>query len=114
MGAEWNSIIHASFRLGGGFSGKTLTAKSVEAVDANPIPVLHVSVGGTQPDALVCATVDRSLRSFYRERIDVLRSPNKRPLNQNIAPNRKRFRKKLTLRPSRQQQMEDLLAGLEG
>ncbi|CAF9907592.1 hypothetical protein IMSHALPRED_005580 [Imshaugia aleurites] len=109
-GAGWDSIVHASFKLGGGaISKKMATPEDVEAVDA--IPVLHMSVGSTQPDALVDVTGDRSLRSFYRERVDTARFPNKRPLSQSTAPSFKVSRKKPTLRVSKQQNLEDLFLG---
>ena len=111
-GAGWDSIIHASFRLGGVFSEKMLTAEGVEAIDA--IPVLHISVGATQPDALVDVTGDRSLMSFHRKRVDTVRFSNKRPLSQNIAPRIEMSRKKPTLRASKQQNMEDVLTGFGG
>ena len=101
-GAGWDSIIHASFQLGGAFSEKTLTAEGVEA-----ILVLHVCVGAAQPDALVDVKGDRSLISFYRERFD----PSEFPLNRKIAPNITTSRKKPKLRASKQQKMEDLLTG---
>ena len=85
------------------------TPEDVEAVDA--IPVLHMSIGSTQPDALVDVTGDRSLRSFYRERVDTARFANKRPLSQSTAPSFKVSRKKPTLRVSKQQNLEDLFLG---
>ncbi|KAL9065584.1 MAG: hypothetical protein Q9161_008140 [Pseudevernia consocians] len=107
--AGWDSIVHAGFQLGGAFNEKTLAAEGVEAIDA--IPILHMCVGATQPDALVEVTEDRSLRSFYRESVGTIRSPDKRPLSQNIAPSTRMPRKKPTLRASKQQRMEDLLTG---
>ncbi|KAF6219327.1 hypothetical protein HO133_005152 [Letharia lupina] len=107
--AGWDSIVHASFQLGGAFSKTTLTAEGVEAIDA--IPVLHMSIGANQPDALVDVTGDQSLRSFYRERVDTFKFPNKRPLSQNIAPSIKMSYQKPTLRASKQQKLEDVLTG---
>ena len=77
-------------------------------MEVEGIPVLHVCVGAAQPDALVDVKGDRSLMSFYRERVDTIEFPNKRPLNQNIV---KMSRKKPTLRASKQQKMEDMLTG---
>lgn len=107
--AGWDSIVHTSFQLGGAFSEKKLTAEGVEAINA--IPVMHVSVGAAQPDALANVTGIRSLRSFYREQVDTIRFPNKRPLSENIASSIKKPGKKPTLRASKQQNMEDLLIG---
>ena len=104
----WDSIIHASFQFGGRFSEKILTAEGVEAIDA--IPVLHVSIGAAQPDALVDVAGDRSLGSFHRERVDTIRFPNKRPLSQKLASGVKKSCKKPTLRASKQQKLEDVLS----
>ena len=104
-GPEWDSIVHASFQLGGAFSERTLTAAGVEGIDA--IPVLHMAVGATQPDALVDTTRDGSLRSFFRP-------PNEKHLNQTIAPSIKMSRHKPTLRASKQQNMADVLTGFGG
>ena len=107
--AGWDSIVHASFHLGGAFSEKKLTAEGVAAVDA--IPVLHMSVGGAQADV----TGVRSLRSFYREQVDTTRFPNKKALSENIASSIKKPVmkpvKKPTLRASKQRKLEDLLIG---
>ena len=114
-GAGWDSIVHADFQLGGAFSEERLTAEGVETIDA--IPVLHVSVGAAQSDEPVDVTGDGSLRTFYRERIDTIRFPNKRRLSQDIAPSIKMTRRKTTLRvvrASKQQNMEDLLTGFGG
>ena len=105
--AGWDSIVHASFRLCGAFSERSLTAEGVQAIDA--IPVLHLSVGAAPPDALL--TGHRSLRSFYRERLDTNRFPKKRSLSPNSAPSIEMPRKKPALRISKQQDMEDLLTG---
>lgn len=110
-GAGWDSISHTSFQLGGAFSEKTMKNNGVATINARPI--LHMSVGGSQPDALIDVTGDRRLRSFYRARIDKVRSLNKSPLIQNIAPSINMFRKKPMLRASKHQIMEDLLTGFE-
>lgn len=111
-GTGWDSIVHASFQLGGDFSERPLNAEGVEAIDA--IPVLHLSVGATQPDAPVDVKGERSLRSFYRERVDAIRFPNKRPLSQILAPSIKKSCTKPTLRASKQQNMADFLTEFEG
>ena len=105
-GAGWDSFVHASFRLGGGFSEKISTAEGVEVIDT--VPALHLSLGATQPDAPVHVEGDRSMTSFYRKRVDNVQ-PNKRPLRQTIAPGLQSSRKKPTIRTSKQQRMEDLL-----
>lgn len=111
-GAGWDSIVHASFQLGGTVSEKTLTTKDVETIHA--IPILHMSVGASHPDALTGLTGDRKLRSFYRERVDTDRFLKKRPLVQKIAPSINVSRKKPTLRASKLQIVEDRLTGFDG
>lgn len=108
-GAGWDSIVHASFQLGGAFSEKTLKA---ECVGINALPVLHMSVGAAQPDALLDVKGDRSFKSFYRERIDMVSIPYKRPSSQNIPTSESR--KKPNLRASKRQKMEDVLVGFAG
>ena len=61
-GTAWDAIVHASFRLAGTISGRTLRAEGVEAINA--IPVLHMAVGATQPGVLVDTAGDGSLRTF--------------------------------------------------
>lgn len=92
-GAGWDSIVHASFQA---------------------IPILHMSVGASHPDALTGLTGDRKLRSFYRERVDTDRFLKKRPLVQKIAPSINVSRKKPTLRASKLQIVEDRLTGFDG
>lgn len=89
-----------------------LTAQTVEVTDATP--VLHISVGTTQPDALINERGDRSLRSFYRERVDTFYFPHKRSLSQTVAPSIRASRKKPTLRASKQQGMVEVLTGFGG
>lgn len=111
-GTGWDSIVHGSFQLGGDFSERPLKAEGVEAINA--VPVLHLSVGATQPDAPVDVKGYRSLRSFYRERVDTVRLPNKRPLSQTLAPSIKKSCTKPTLRASKQQNMADVLTEFGG
>ena len=106
-GTGWDSIVHASFQLGGAFSEKTLTAEGVEATNA--IPVLHLCVGATQPDAVVDNIEDGSLRSFYRDLVDTSRFQKKRRLSQMVAPNVRMSKRKPTLRASKRQNLVDLL-----
>lgn len=111
-GTGWDSIVHASFKIGGGFSERPSKAEGVGAIDA--IPVLHLSVGDTQPDAPIDVKGDRSLRSFYRERVDMVGFPNKRPLSQSLAPSINKYCTKPTLRASKQQNMADFLTEFGG
>ena len=114
-GARWDSIIHTSFKVGGAFSKKTLTAEDVQAIDASP--VLHLSVGATQSDALVDARGDRSLRSFNRgdrKSVDTIGFPKKRPLDRTFTPSIGMSCKKPTLRASKHQNMDDVLAEFGG
>ena len=111
-GTGWDSIVHASFQLGGGFSERMLKEEGREAFDA--IPVLHMSVGATQPDALVDMKGDRSLRSFYRECVDTIRFAKKSPLSRTLASSAEMSCNKPTLRASKQQNMADFLTGFGG
>ena len=76
-------------------------------------PVLHMSVGAAQPDALLDAKGARKFRSFSRNQIDTDNFSNKRPLSENNAK-RKTSRKKPAVRASKQQKIEDLLIGFDG
>ena len=111
-GSEWDAIVHASFRLAGAISGRTLRAEGVEAINA--IPVLHMAVGATQPDVLVDKAGDGSLRSFSREWVDMTGSRYKNPLSQTLAPSIKISHCKPTLRGSKQQNMVDFMARFGG
>ena len=114
-GARWDSIIHTSFKVGGEFSKKILTAEDVQAIDATP--VLHLSVGATQSDALVDVRGNRSLRSFNRgERklVDTIGFPKKRPLDRTFTSNIGMSCKKPTLRASKHQNVDDVLAEFVG
>ena len=110
-GNGWDSIVHASFRLGGAFNERS-TLKGVEAIDT--IPVLHMSIGATQPDALVGVIGERGLRSFYRDLDDTFSCSNKRPSSQDVVPNIKMSHNKPTLRASKQRKMADFLTGFAG
>ena len=105
----WDSIVHATFQLGGAFSEKTLTAEGVEAINA--IPVLHISLGAPQPVALIDIIGNRSLRSYSRGWVDTIGHPNKRPLSQTLAPSINMSPKKPTMRASKQQKMVECLEG---
>ena len=114
-GARWDSIIHTSFKVGGAFSKKILTAEDVQAIDASP--VLHLSVGATQSDALVDLKGNRSLRSFNRgdrKSVDTIGFQKKRPLDRTFTSNIGMSCKKPTLRASKQQNMDDALAEFGG
>ena len=109
--ARWDSIIHTSFKVGGAFSKKILTDEDMQAIDASP--VLHLSVGASQSDALVDVRGNRSLRSFDRgdrKSVDNIGFPKKRPLDRTFASNIGRTCKKPTLRASKHQNMDDVLA----
>lgn len=111
-GARWDSIVHTSFQLGAAFSEKTMKAECAEK-DINATPVLHMSIGAAQPDALHDVKGGRKFRSFHREQIDTDKFSNKRPLSENIATS-KISRKKPSVRVSKQQKMEDLFIGFGG
>ncbi len=84
-----------------------MTAEGVEATNA--IPVLHLCVGATQPDAVVDNIEDGSLRSFYRDLVDTSRFQKKRRSSQMVAPNVRMSKRKPTLRASKRQKLVDLL-----
>ena len=114
-GARWDSIIHTSFKVGGAFSKKILTAEDVQAIDASP--VLHLSVGAASSDALVDVRGNRSLRSFNRgdrKSVDTIGFPKKRPLDRTFTSNIGVSCKKPTLRASKHQNMDDVLAEFGG
>ena len=114
-GARWDSIIHMSFKIGGAFSKKILTAEDVQAIDASP--VLHLSVGTTQSDAPVEAKGNWSLRSFNRgdrKSVDTVGFSKKRPLDRTFTSNIGMSCKKPTLRTSKHQNMDDVLAEFWG
>ena len=114
-GARWDSIIHTSFNVGGAFSKTTLTAEDVQTIDASP--VLHLSLGATQSDALVDVRGDRSLRSFNRgdrKSFDTSVFSKKRPLDRTFTPNIGTSCKKPSLRTSKHQNMVDVLAEFGG
>ena len=107
-----DAIVHASFRLAGAISGRTLRAEGVEAI--NSIPVLHMVVGATQPGVLVDTAGDGNLRSFSREWVDRTEFRSHNQLSQTLASIIKTSHYKPTLRASRQQNMVDFMAGFGG
>ena len=86
-----------------------LTSQGVGVIDA--IPVLHMSVGASQSDAMVDVVGDGGLRSFYRERADTMTLPSKRRFSQALVPSIKMPRTKPTLRASKLQKLSDILTG---
>ena len=111
-GTAWDAIVHASFRLAGAISERTLRAEGVEAINA--IPVLHMAVGATQPDVLVDTAGDGNLRSFSRMCVDRTGFGIKNQIRQTLAPSIKISHCKPTLRASKQQNMVDFIAGFGG
>lgn len=132
ISTSWDDVARASFRECGPFSVKQITAEGVEAFDK--LPVLHFSFGN-KPDG----TRAQSLRAFYRVKDYVPTAPapasimdlatfsglekkkkekKKRQLEEqqsgqelsNITVN-PRPRKKLTIKASKQQSMNDMLMG---
>ena len=113
--ANWDLIIHTSFKVGGAFSKKILTAEDVQTIDASP--VLHMSVGATQSDALIDVRGKWSLRSFNRgdrKSVDSIGFQKKRPLDRTFASAIGMTCKKPTLRASKHQNMDDVLAEFGG
>ena len=109
---DWDRLMHASFRLAGAISARTLRAEGVEAMNA--IPVLHMAVGATQPGVLVDTAGNGNLRSFSREWVDRTGSRSKNRLSQTLAPSIKIYHCKPTLRASKEQNMVDFMAGFGG
>ena len=109
---KWDSTMHASFRCGGAFGVKDLTAEGVEAIDS--LPVLHLSLGRDCPDAALDPQNGKRTRCFqrmFRQSIvpTIQTKSAKRPVSQavqmSIQP-----RKKPTIRSSKQQSFDDLLS----
>jgi len=118
-GAGWDSLMHASFQLGGSYNTRKLTAEGVEAIDG--LPRLHLSLGGAPQPAAVDVTGSRSLRSFFRESLAVPldcgiseASLNKRPLSEEESSGYHTARKRPAMRVSKRQDMEAVLMGLGG
>ena len=117
-GAGWDQITQSCFRIGGALSTDYLTAEGMEAIDS--LPILHMGLGAAPADAVHEVAGDRSIRSFYRlERHDyqqpeALQSSHKRVLSQSQESLITFGRKKPTVRPSKQQNLEDLFLGLNG
>ena len=111
-GTIWNLILHASFQLGGAIGKEVFKAKDVEKI--NNIPVFHMCVGDMQADAMVDEIGDRSLRSFYRERIDAARPMETRSSSQTVAPSFRVFHKMSTFRASKRQKLDEFLTGFSG
>ena len=118
-GAGWDSVMHASFHMGGSYSTPAMTAEGVDAIDG--LPRLHLSLGGSPQDAAVDMTGDRSLKSFYRATPIPIQSSqttesssHKRPLSQGQWSAIEKTHKRPSMRLSKQQNMETLLMGLGG
>ncbi|MCJ1452754.1 hypothetical protein MMC28_003097 [Mycoblastus sanguinarius] len=112
IGSGWDSIVHASFRMGGTFSAETLTVEGVDAVDS--LPVLHLCLGAIPREAVVDKKGDKSMRSFYRvaPNFELHHPSKKRFLNEGQPYSANSSRKKPTIRSSKRQNMEDMLIGL--
>lgn len=120
VSTSWDDLSYASFRGCGPFSVKKISAEGVEAFDT--LPVLHFSFG-KQLDVVVDGTRTQSLRGFYRVKEYVLptapaplglaaNSKKKRPLGeQQLGTTMPHPRKKLTIKASKQQSMDDMLMG---
>lgn len=109
--SAWDRVTRALFRGSGSYNIKRMTAEGVAAVDA--IPVLHFSLGGVVPDAVVDVTGSHSLRTFHRRKdpIPILVNPIqhlKRPAGQTSPPTN-HARKKPVMRSAKQQSMENML-----
>lgn len=109
--STWDTVIHACFHGSGPFSAKRVGAEGVAAVDT--LPVLHFSLGGAVPDAVVDVTGNRSMRTFHRMEVPIPVSVNpvkdlKRPAVQTSEP-ANQARKKPMMRSTKQQSMETML-----
>lgn len=109
--STWDAVIRALFRGSGLFSVRHVTAEGIVAVDA--LPVLHFSLGGAVPDAVVDVTGNHSMRTFHRMKDPVSMSVNpiknlKRPIRQASQP-AKQAHKKPMMRSAKQQNMENML-----
>ncbi|MCJ1471065.1 hypothetical protein MMC07_009713 [Pseudocyphellaria aurata] len=107
--SAWGTVIRACFRGSGSFSVQHVTAEGVAAVDA--LPVLHFSLGGTIPDAVVDVTGNHSMRTFHRVNVHVPVSVPMKALKRpgQISQSADQARKKPTMRSAKEQSMENML-----
>ena len=112
---NWDPAADACFRLGEQFYAKALTEDGVPEIDG--LPVLHLALGPIPAVLTADKTRNQSWQCFYRtkretfQRNDRLHNSNKRNLEE-VQP--KPARKKPTMRPSKQQNLEDVLTGFGG
>lgn len=109
--STWHTVIRACFRGSGSFSAERVTAEGVAAVDA--LPVLHFSLGGAVPDAVLDVTGNHSMRVFQRVKGHVIVPVNpikglKRPAGQTSG-SANQAHKKPMMRSTKQQSMENML-----
>ena len=114
-GVAWDSAANACFRLRGQFCAEALTEHGVTEIDG--LPILHLALGPVPAVLTVDKTGNWDLQCFYRtkreafQRNDPLHNSNKRNLEE-VQP--KLPRKKLTMRASKQENLEDVLVGFGG
>ena len=112
---EWDFVMQVCFQLGGRLCTEARTKEDVRAID--DLPALHLALGSAPASAGVEKARNLSLQCFYRLKRDILqckdseRASNKRILAE-VQPHGPR--KKLTVRASKQQNLEDLLSGFGG
>lgn len=114
-GMGGGSAADACFRVGDQFYADALTEDGVTKIDE--LPVLHLALGPIPAVPTADKTRNQSWQCFYRTKReafqcnDRLHNSNKRNLEE-VQP--KPARKKPTMRPSKQQNLEDVLTGFGG
>ena len=114
-GMNWDPSADACFRPEEQFYAEALTEDGVTEIDE--LPVLHLALGPVPAVLTADKTRNQSWQCFYRtkreafQRNDPLHNCNKRNLEE-VQP--KPARKKPTMRPSKQQNLEDVLTGFGG
>lgn len=103
---DWDSVIHACFRAAGVSRKFGFAEEKVQVLDS--LPVLHLSLGGMPPPALVDVASDDSLILFHRVLSHAAKSSRIQDPNPRSPPRKKRM-----IRASKRQCMEHLLLGLE-
>ena len=116
---EWNSVVHASFQLGGSCCRESSMMPGVEAFDR--LPRLHLSIGGLPRAAAESLAGDESIKSFYRTGAIASRSDNslnsslnKRRLGQSYFLSNRNVLKRPRIRSSKEQSIEASLSGIAG
>ena len=118
LDASWDSTIYVCFKIGGMVSAGNLIDEGLTVVDS--LPVLRLHLGGTQGDAILDRTGDRSLRSFYRttqrthEKSTRIKPSSKKLLDSGTLPRQVAMSKRPSYRAPKLQNIEELLSNFVG